>query len=169
MDDEIREPVDVTVSSLDELRPITDREREALAPVLASLKLSGFYAYGTFDEQQRWTIAVDDEEGRVDVRIGADGFEVVITTSSPGMFADEENEWKRRAQERLARMQVTSIARGQLAPHQHAYWDEVEHGIAARVTYELPFTRAAQVGAFVREHFPEADEVLNVVEAQVDV
>ena len=168
-DDDIYESVDATLSSLEELRDITERDRLTLAPVLQSLKEAGYYAYGTFDDQQRWSIAVDDEAGRVDARVGRDGIEVAIWTSSPGMFADEENEWRRKAQQRLARMQINAISRGQLAPHQQAMWDEVEAGIAVRVTYELPFTRAAYAGPFVREHFPEVDEVLDFVESQIDV
>jgi hypothetical protein len=139
--DDVYDSVDVTLSSLEDLRDVTDRDRQALAPVLQSLKETGYYAYGTFDDQQRWSIAVDDEAGRVDARVGRDGIEIAIWTSSPGMFADEENEWRRKAQQRLARIQINAISRGQLAPHQQAMWDEVEAGVAVRVTYELPFTR----------------------------
>lgn len=169
MDDEIIESVDATLSSLEELRDVTERDRQALAPVRQSFEDAGYYAYESFDDQQRWTIAIDDEAGRVDARVGRDGIEISIWTSSPGMFADEENEWRRKAQQRLARIQIKAISRGQLAPHQEATWDEVDMGVAVRVTYELPFTRAAQAGFFVREHFPEVDEVLSFVESQIDV
>lgn len=141
--------------------------RKALVPIQQSLTAAGFYAYGTFDDQHRWTIAVDDEAGRIDVRIGSDGFVVELWASSPGLFADEENEWRRRAQERLARMVIPNIADGQLLPHQSATWDAVDHGVAVRLTYELPFTRSETIGAFVRERLPELDEVLTFVESRV--
>src|SRR5262245_32826970 len=141
--------------------------RRALEPIQRSLTDAGFYAYGTFDDQHRWTIAVDDEMGRVDVRVGPDGFVVELWASSPGLFADEENEWRRRALERLARMTIPNISRGQLEPHQVATWDEVDHGVAVRLHYELPFTQAETVCAFVRAHLAELDDVLTLVESRV--
>ena len=143
------------------------RARRALEPVRDSLAAAGFYAYGTLDETNRWTVAADDEAGRIDVRIGPDGFEVELWASSPGLYAEEENEWRRRALERLARMTIPGIARGHLAPHQTAAWDETDRGVAVRLRYELPFTRAADVGAFVRARLPELEEVLTFVERQV--
>jgi hypothetical protein len=141
--------------------------RRALEPVRQSLTDAGFYAYGTFDDQHRWTVAVDDEAGRVDVRIGPDGFVVELWASSPGLFADEQNEWRRRALERLARMTVPNIAKGQLEPHQLATWDEVDHGVAVRLHYELPFTQGETIGAFVRAHLAELDDLLTLVESRV--
>ena len=73
-----------------------------------------------------------------------DGYHVELWGSSPGMFADDENEWKRRAQQRLVRIMLPNIARGHLAENQHAVWDEVDQGIAVRIAYELPFTRAGR-------------------------
>lgn len=160
-------PIDITVADLAAAATDLPRENRALEPVKASLELAGFYAYGTFDEQQRWTIAVDDELGRVGVRIGPDGFVIEMWATSPGLFAEEENDWRRRAHERLARMTIPNIARGMLAVHQSASWDEVEQGVCVRVQYELPFTRAQQVGAFVREHLPELDDLLTLVESQI--
>lgn len=141
--------------------------RRALEPVRRSLIAVGFYAYGTFDDQQRWTIAVDDEAGRIDVRVGEDGFEIELWASSPGLFADEENEWRRRARERLARLTIPRVARGMLAPHQSAEWDEVDHGVAVRLRYEIPFTQADQIGVFARSRLSELEEVLSLVEAQI--
>jgi len=141
--------------------------RRALEPIEQSLRAAGFYAYGTFDDQHRWTVAVDDEACRVDVRIGPDGYIVELWASSPGLFADEENEWRRRAQERLARIIIPNIARGQLQPHQSASWDAVDHGVSVRLSYELPFTQAETVGQFVLGHLPELDEVLTFVESRV--
>ncbi len=141
--------------------------RRALAPVQVSLEAAGFYAYGTVDDQNRWTIAADDEAGRVDVRVGEDGFAVELWATSPGMYVEEENEFRRRALERLARMTIPSVARGFLAPHQSAWWDEVEHGVAVRLSYGLPFAQAAAVGGFVREKLAELEQLLGFVESQV--
>lgn len=141
--------------------------RRALAPVQESLSAAGFYAYGTLDDQHRWTIAADDEAGRIDVRVGQDGFEIELAASSPGLYVEEENEFRRRALERLARMTIPNVERGFLQPHQSASWDEVEHGVAVRLRYELPFTRAAEVGPFVRGKLPELEQLLGFVETQV--
>jgi hypothetical protein len=143
------------------------RAREALAPVRHSLERAGFYAYGTVDEENRWVIRADDEAGHVDARLGPDGYEIDLWTTSPGLFADEENAFRRRAMERLARMSLPAIAQGFLAPHQATWWDEVEAGPAARIRYELPFTRADDAGVFVREHFPELEQLLAFIETQV--
>jgi len=166
-DDEVEIITEITVADLTAVHTDLPRENRALEPVKASLIAAGYYAYGTFDDQQRWTIAVDDELGRVDVCIGPDGFVVEMWATSPGLFSEEDNDWRRRAHERLARMTIPNVARGSLAPHQSAYWDEVEQGVGVRIRYELPFTRAPQVGAFVREHLPELEELLILVESQI--
>lgn len=141
--------------------------RRALAPVQASLQAADFYAYGTVDDQNRWTIAADDEAGHVDVRVGADGFAVELWSSSPGLYADQENEFRRRALERLARMTVPNVARGFLEPHQSAWWDETDLGVAVRLAYDLPFGRAEDIGPFVRSKLPELEQLLGFVERQV--
>ena len=141
--------------------------REALEPVRAAMTAAGFYAYGMVDEQNLWTIAADSEEGRVDVRVGADGFEVDLWNSSPGLFADEENEFRQRVLDRVARMTLPRIAQGLLQPNQHAEWDDGERGVIVRIAYDLPFSRADQIGGFAREHLPELDELLTFVESQL--
>lgn len=141
--------------------------RRALEPVRVSLSEAGFYAYGTLDDQNRWTVAADDEAGRVDVRVGEDGFTVELWASSPGLYVEEENEFRRRALERLARMTIPNVQRGFLQPHQSASWDDVDQGVAVRLRYELPFTRADDVGTFVRGKLPELEELLGFVETQV--
>lgn len=155
---------------LDNLHPddLIARDRLALAPVLESLKAAGFYAYGTLDDQSRWTIAVDDELGRVDVRVGEDGFLVVLQMTSPGLYADEENVWRRQSRARLARISIPRIARGYLEPHQSARWDEVDEGVAVFEYYELPFNRAADVGPFVREHLPQLESILELIERELN-
>lgn len=143
------------------------RARDALAPVQAALEAAGFYAYGTVDTEHRWVISADDEAGHIDVRVGDDGFQVDLWTTSPGMFTEEENEFRRRAMERLARRSLPAVAQGFLEPHQAAWWDESEAGPAARVRYELPFVRAADAGAFVRERMPELERLITFIETQV--
>lgn len=144
------------------------RDRRALEPVLQSLKRADYYAYGTIDEHNQWSIAVDDELGRVDVRIGQDGFEVVLWASSPGLYADEDNVWRRQSRARLARMSIPNIARGQLEAHQSAMWDEVDEGVAVTERYELPFNQADEVGRFVHEHLPRLDDLLTTVERHLN-
>ena len=165
----LERPIDLTVASLDENIDIVENDRLALEAVQRSLREAGLYAYGTYDDQQCWTIAVDDEAGRVDVRVGTDGFHIEFWASSPGMFADEENDWKRRAHERLVRIMLPNIARGHLGPHEQAMWDDVDQGVAVRVTYELPFNRSQAIGAFVLEHLPQLEDVLARVESQIEI
>lgn len=143
------------------------RDKRALEDVRISLEQAGYYAYGTIDEQNRWSIAVDDETGRVDVLVGDDGFEVVLWTSSPGLYADEENEWRRNSRARLARITLPNIARGFLEPHQSIAWDEVDQGVALTERYQLPFTRSGDIGRFVRDHLPRLEIVLASIERQL--
>jgi len=133
----------------------------------AALEAADFYAYGTVDTEHRWVISADDEAGHVDVRVGDDGFQVDLWTTSPGLFSEEENEFRRRAMERLARRTLPNIEQGFLESHQATWWDESEGGPAARIRYELPFGRAGDAGAFVRERFPELERLIAFIETQV--
>jgi hypothetical protein len=143
------------------------RAREALTPVRDALERAGFYAYGTVDDENRWVISADDEAGHVDVRVGPDGYQIDLWGTSPGLFSEEENDFRRRAMERLARMTIPTVRQGFLAPHQEAWWDESEGGPAARVRYELPFTAADQAGNFARERLPELEQLLDFIATQV--
>ena len=143
------------------------RAREALAPVRDALEQAGFYAYGTIDEENRWVISADDEAGHVDVRVGPDGYQLEFWATVPGLFSEEENDFRRRAMERLARMTIPAVRQGFLAPHQSAWWDESEGGPGARIRYELPFTAADQIGTFAREHLPELEKLLDFIATQV--
>ncbi len=64
--------------------------RQLLSPVQQALTDAGFYAYSTVDDQNRWTIAADDEAGRIDAWVGFGGLVLALWTSSPGLFADVE-------------------------------------------------------------------------------
>jgi len=156
-------------NDLDDLDPrdVIARDRLTLEPVLDSLKNAGYYAYGTLDDQSRWMIAVDDELGRVDVRVGEDGFLIVLSMSSPGLYADEENIWRQQSRNRLARITIPRIARGFLQPHQSASWDDVEEGVTVSEHYELPFNRAGDVGEFVQEQLPQLEDVLTIIEREL--
>lgn len=144
------------------------RDRITLTPALASLKEAGYYAYGMLNENNEWTIAADDELGRIDVRVGSDGFEVVLAMSSPGLYADEENVFKQSSRSRLARIAIPRIARGFLEQHQTARWDEVDQGVAVTEHYELPFARGKDIGQFVRENHPKLEQILIRIEQQLD-
>jgi hypothetical protein len=143
------------------------RAREALAPVREALQRAGFHAYGTIDEENRWVISADDEAGHVDVRVGPDGYQLELWATVPGLFSEEENDFRRRAMERLARMTIPAVRQGFLAPHQSAWWDETEGGPGARIRYELPFTAADQTGTFARERLPELEKLLDFIATQV--
>jgi hypothetical protein len=155
-----------TVIDLDRADEIV-RARSVLAPVQRSMKEAGFYAYGVFDQQQRWTIASDDEAGRFDIRLEGSDLVVSLWLSSPGKFVEVENDWRRRALERLTRMTLPNVARGYLESNQEALWDEVDQGIAVRITYRMPIERAEFVGDFVRDHIPDLERLLEFVEQQV--
>ena len=62
---------------------------------------------------------------------------------------------------------ISELQQGFLSPHQSAWWDETEGGPGARIRYELPFTAAAQTGAFAREHLPELEKLLDFIATQV--
>jgi hypothetical protein len=143
------------------------RARETLAPVRDALERAGFYAYGTIDAENRWVVSADDEAGHVDVRVGPDGYQLDLWGTIPGLFSEEESDYRRRAMERLARMTIPRVQQGFLAPNQAAWWDDTEGGPAARIRYELPFTAAAQTGAFAREHLPELEKLLDFIATQV--
>jgi hypothetical protein len=144
-----------------------ERDKAALEEARQVLVDAGYYAYGRLDDQNRWGIAVDDEIGRADIRIGDDGYEIELWSSSPGLYADEESDWRRTSRARLARIAIPNIARGFLEPHQRAYWDEVDEGVAVTETYQLPFVRTRDIGTFVREHLPELEDLLTRIESQL--
>jgi hypothetical protein len=166
---ELRDPYEPMAPEANGRGPadVIARAREALAPVRDALQQAGFYAYGTIDEENRWVISADDEAGHVDVRVGPDGYELEVWATVPGLFSEEENDFRRRAMERLARMTIPAVRQGFLASHQSAWWDESEGGPGARIRYELPFTAADQAGTFAREHLPELEKLLDFIVTQV--
>jgi hypothetical protein len=144
-----------------------EEDQKTLEPVREALRADGFWAYGTIDESNRWSIAVDDELGRADVRIGKDGFEIEMQASSPGLYAEEDSPWRRQSRSRLARLQIPRIARGYLAEHQSAAWDETIEGVAVTETVEMPFHRATDIPAFIRGRLPEIEDLVSMIEREL--
>ncbi len=165
--DELEDEESVEGTLLPEVREQNELARALLVPVKASMEAAGFYAYSTINQDQRLEVASDDEEGRFDIWVEGETYVITLWASSPGLFMDEENQWRRRAMERLARITIPRVAEGQLADHQQAMWDEDDRGVAVRLTFRLPLARAVDVGPFIRSRIPELNEVLEYVERQV--
>lgn len=144
-----------------------EEDQKTLEPVRQALRDDGFWAYGTIDESNRWSIAVDDEIGRVDVRIGTDGFEIEMRSSSPGLYAEEDSPWRRQSRSRLARMQIPRIARGYLESHQSAIWDDPIEGVTVIESVEMPFHRAGDIPAFVRQRLPAIEDLVTMIEREL--
>ncbi|HVX30742.1 MAG TPA: hypothetical protein VHA53_09705, partial [Nitrolancea sp.] len=139
----------------------------ALQPVLEELTRAGLYAYLTVDDASRWTVASDTEFGRIDVRVGADGYELEVWDTSPGLFWEEEEDHRREAFERLARVSLPKIARGLLDEGQEAWWDEFDHGVGVRIRAELPFARREQIAAIARYQLERLNDVLALLERRL--
>jgi hypothetical protein len=142
-------------------------DREALQPVLHDLSATGLYAYITVDEMSRWSVASDTEFGRIDVRIGADGYELDVWDTSPGLFWEEEEDQRREAFERLARVSLPAIARGLLDAGQEAWWDDADHGIGVRVRCELPFARREQIAAIAQQQLELLNDTIALLERRL--
>lgn len=146
---------------------LTADQKASLALARQSLVDAGFYAYGMLDDRQRWVVAVDDELGQADVGLEENAYVIELRGVSPGLFSEEESEWRRRALERLAKRVIPSIARGMLEPNQTASWSENEEGVAVGMTFRLPLDQGGQIGPFVREALPAIDDLITEVESQL--
>jgi hypothetical protein len=146
---------------------LTPEQKSLLAQARQSLADEGFYAYGKLNDRQHWVVAIDDEQGQADVRLEDGSYVIEIRGVSPGLFSEEESEWRRRALERLARRVIPNVARGMLEPNQTASWSEHEEGVAVGMTYTVPFEQAADIGAFVRAALPRVDDLVTEVESQL--
>jgi hypothetical protein len=116
-----------------------------LERVVDTLTQAGYYAYPHIDEQNRWTVSIDTEDGHVDVRLGGGVYILEAWDTSPGLFWEEENERRFHALERRARIVLPAIARGLVAEGEEIWWDEQEHGVGARVSTHLPFEQIKQI------------------------
>ena len=144
-----------------------ERSRHVLAPVQKSMERAGFYAYTSINQEGRLAVASDDETGRFDIWVDDNEYVITLWASNPGLYMDEENAWRRRSMERLARLAIPRVAKGMLEEHQEAMWDEDDHGVAVRLTYYLPLSYADSAGEFVRHRIPELVEVITYVERQL--
>ncbi len=146
---------------------LDSRQRAALDAIAESLRRDRMYSYLTLDRENRWIVACDAEEGHIDVRIGADGFDLDAWATSPGLFWDEEDERHRIAKERLARISLPAIARGFLLPNQEIWWDESDHGVGARVRHQLPFSTQEQLSQFALTYLAELNDLIAFVETKL--
>jgi hypothetical protein len=146
---------------------LTSEQKVQLARARQSLADAGFYAYGMLDDRQQWVVAIDDELGQADVRVDDDAYVIELRGVSPGLFSEEESEWRRRALERLARRVIPNVARGMLESNQTASWSENDEGVAVGMTFRLPLSQAGDIGDFVRGVLPEIDDLVTEVESQL--
>lgn len=131
------------------------------------LNQAGFYAYLMVDDQQRWTLAADDEDGRVDVRVEDESFLLEVCGSSPGLFMEEDSEWRRTALERLARRVIPNVARGLLQEHESATWSEVDRGVEACIAHAIPLSSTDRIAVLARQSLEHLDGLLSRVESEL--
>ena len=141
--------------------------RAMLEAARTALVDSGFYAYLSLTDDQTWAVVADDLEGHVDVRVENGGIQLDVWDSSPGLFAEEESDWRQKALERLARRVVPNVARGFLAENQFAEWSNEDQGVRVRIRTNLPYDQVGEVGFVARKSFPELDRVLTLVESEI--
>ena len=142
--------------------------RAALEPVARVFRDAGFYAYGTLDDENRWCIACDVEEGHLDIRIGLDGYEMDAWAALTGMFVDEENMRRRQALERLARVSIPAIQRGFLDDTEVLSWDDVEKGIALRKTVNIPFSATERLPEIGMQQLEDVNATLLFLARQIN-
>lgn len=147
--------------------PIAD-QKVALDPVVGVFRTEGFYAYGTYDDENRWCVACDVEDGHIDIRIGEDGYEMDAWATLTGMYVDEENTRRRYALERLARVSIPAIQRGILDETEHLHWDDFEKGIALRKTIQLPFATTELLPEIAMNQLSDVNETLLFLARQIN-
>ncbi len=139
----------------------------ALEPIVGIFKDAGFYAYRTLDDENRWSVACDIDEGHIDVRIGDDGYELDVWTTSPGLFVDEEDDRRRHALERLARISLPGMRRGFLEENQTLDWVEQERGLALRSRFMLPFSASSRLPNVAMDQLTELNQQLTFLERKI--
>ncbi len=162
----VSQPEEPSISP-DAIPAFSPDHRSYLELAQASLREAGFYAYLMIDDQQRWTAAADDEAGRVDVRLEGREFAIEVCGSSPGLFMEEDSEWRRTALERLARRVIPNIARGMLEPHQRAYWNEDDRGVAVCISRTVPIEEPEQVSTIARSSLDHLEELQTLIESEL--
>lgn len=142
--------------------------RVALEPVAKVFREVGIYAYGTMDDENRWCVACDVEDGHIDIRIGLDGYEMDSWATLTGMFADEENVRRRYALERLARVSIPAIQRGFLDDTEILSWDDVEKGISLRKTVNIPFSATERLPEIGMQQLEDVNTTLLFLGRQIN-
>lgn len=141
--------------------------RIALEPVVGIFKAAGHYAYRTLDDENRWCVALDLEEGHIDVRIGDDGYELDVWATSPGLFIDQEDDRRRHALERLARISLPGIRRGFLEDNQTIEWSNQERGLSLRARFILPFSGDEHLPRTAMDQLRDLNSALMDIERQI--
>jgi hypothetical protein len=159
---------DANVTGDDDTSMTITYHQHALRPVLEAFRDNGIYAYGTIDDENRWCVACDLEEGHIDVRVGDDGFEMDAWATLTGMYIDEENVRRRHALERLARVTIPSMQRGLLDDTQRLSWDDVEKGIAIRKTIQLPFASTDMLPDIAVQQLEDVNRTLLFLARQIN-
>ncbi|MCS7051890.1 MAG: hypothetical protein NZL87_09765 [Thermomicrobium sp.] len=149
--------------------------REALRSVIQVLREAGLWAYPLYGQDGRWIVACDTDAGRVDVRIGADGYRVEVWDVSPGLFFDEEDERRRSVKERLVRLTLPRLAETmRSAPVtlgeellSDVWWDHEQHGIGIRLGIEIPFSSEVTLPHLIQELLHQLDLVRTRIEERL--
>ncbi len=138
-----------------------------LERVVDVLSAAEYYAYPHIDEQNRWTVSIDTEDGHLDVRLGGGVYILEAWDTSPGLFWEEENERRFHALERRARIVLPAIARGLVGDDEEVWWDEQEHGVGARVSTYVPFEQITQIPYFGRRLLETLNQLLSEAERRL--
>jgi hypothetical protein len=147
--------------------PVQSSPRLMLERVVETLSAEGFYAYPHIDEQNRWTVSIDTDEGHVDVRLGGGVYVLEAWDTSPGLYWEEENERRFHALERRARIVLPAIARGIVSDDQEVWWDEYEHGVGARISTRVPFEHIRAIPQHSRKLLLSLNDLLSEVERRL--
>ncbi len=138
-----------------------------LQRVVSNLTHAGYYAYLNIDEQNRWTVSADAEDGHIDVRLGGQAYILDVWDTSPGLYWEEENERRFHALERRARLAVPAIARGIVDEDQEIWWDEHEHGVGARITTVVALDQADRIATIAGQRLGALNQLLADVERRL--
>lgn len=141
--------------------------RLMLQRVVETLSAAGYYAYPHIDDQNRWTVSIDTEEGHVDVRLGGGVYVLEAWDTSPGLFWEEENERRFHAMERRARIVLPAIARGLVGDGEEIWWDEQEHGVGARVETRIPYEKIKQIPRYAQHLLETLNQLLSETERRL--
>lgn len=141
--------------------------RLMLERVVETLTSAGYYAYPHIDDQNRWTVSLDTEEGHVDVRLGGGVYVLEAWDTSPGLFWEEENERRFYALERRARIVLPAIARGLVSDGEEIWWDEQEHGVGASVSTRVPFEQITRIPHYAQHLLEALNQLLSEAERRL--